>query len=83
MAKTIALVSAFGRIILDIECTRERLSVIGPSTAVGKEVLSLDSTGGGIRMSKVITATDKASRSSTSVVSRECRILVGVSLRRL
>lgn len=56
-------------VVLDIEHARQGDAVIGPAAAVGQEEIRLSCSRTGVRMSKVVTATNETSVGCADVVA--------------
>lgn len=69
--------SVKAKAVLEIQSTRESFTIIGPSTAVGKEVLGLNGTIRKIGKSDMISTTDQTRVGRTKALGVEGGTLVG------
>jgi hypothetical protein len=65
------------RVVLDVQHAREGDAVAGPASTMGEEVVGLGCAAAGVRVGKVVTATDEAGVRRPGVVGREGRVNVG------
>lgn len=66
-----AVAGCAGGVVLDIEHAGEGDAILGPTAAVGEEVVGLRSTGRRVRVRKVVTTADETSLGGAGVLRRE------------